>query len=174
MISLSLQQSKKQKYKSISSDERQQVIKLFLENAYSANQIANITGHNLSTIKAIYRIYKKEGRIYKKEKRDKQIKIKKNVVLLVIDEKTSHLNIMAKQQFKQEIVIMNKEIPFLSFENTINETILNSAVDVLKHLDSFESKQCFLQSLKKVKIESFEMKVSKRLRKSQTKLKRGL
>ncbi|CAD8149957.1 unnamed protein product [Paramecium octaurelia] len=136
MISLSLQQSKKQKYKSVSSDERQQIIKLFLENAYSANQIANLTGHNLSTIKAIYRIYKNEGRIYKKEKRDKQIKIKKNVVVFVIDEKTRHMNIIAKQQLKKEIVIKNKEI----------------------HLNDFESKQCFLQSLKKVKIEGLEMK----------------
>lgn len=50
-------------------------------------QIANLTGHNLSTIKAIYRIYKNEGRINKKEKRDKQIKIKQNVIVLVVDEK---------------------------------------------------------------------------------------
>ncbi|CAD8161603.1 unnamed protein product [Paramecium pentaurelia] len=158
MISLSLKQSKKQKYKSVSSDERQQIIKLFLENAYSANQIANLTGHNLSTIKAIYRIYKNEGRIYKKEKRDKQIKIKQNVIVLVVDEKTRHMNIIAKQQQKQELIIKNEEIPYLSFENTINETFLNSAGDVLKHLDSLESKQCFNQTIKKVKIQSLEIK----------------
>lgn len=60
-------------------------------------QIANLTGHNLSTIKAIYRIYKNEGRIYKKEKRDKQTKIKQNVIVLVVDEKYPIYTIIVEQ-----------------------------------------------------------------------------
>ncbi|CAD8081488.1 unnamed protein product [Paramecium sonneborni] len=158
MISLSLQQSKKQKYKSVSSDERQKIIKMFLENAFSATQIAHLTGHNLSTIKAIYRIYKNEGRIKKKERRDREIQIRQNVLVFVVDEKTKKMNIIAKQQLQKDLILKNLEYPQESFQNTINETFQNSAKDVLQHLDSLQKKQCFNSIIKKAQIDGLEIK----------------
>lgn len=45
-----------------------------------------ITGHNASTIKAIYQIYKKEGRINKKVKRDKILNLSYGLMLFVVDD----------------------------------------------------------------------------------------
>ncbi|CAD8160231.1 unnamed protein product [Paramecium octaurelia] len=158
MKNLSLKQSKRQKYNSVSSDDRQKIIKMFLENDYSAIQIAHLTGHNLSTIKAIYRIYKNEGRINKKERRDRQINIQQNVVVLMVDEKTRKMKIIRKQQSKQEFIMKNTEYTYESIQNTINQTFQNSTADIIKQLDSLSSKQCFNQLIKKGQIEGLDIK----------------
>ncbi|CAD8080066.1 unnamed protein product [Paramecium sonneborni] len=131
---------------------------MFLENAFSATQIAHLTGHNLSTIKAIYRIYKNEGRINKKERRDRQIQIKKNMLVLVVDEKTKKMNVIAKNQLKQDLILKNIDQPQESFQNTINETLQNSVNDVLQQLDSQQSKQFFNTMIKNAQKDGLEIK----------------
>ncbi|CAK80461.1 unnamed protein product (macronuclear) [Paramecium tetraurelia] len=158
MKNLSLKQSKRQKYNSVCSDDRQKIIKMFLENDYTAIQIAQLTGHNLSTIKAIYRIYKNEGRINKKERRDRQINIQQNVVVLMVDEKTRKMKIIRKQQLKQEFIMKNTEYTYESIQNTINQTFQNSTADLIKQLDGLSSKQCFNQLIKKIQIEGLDIK----------------
>ncbi|CAD8168706.1 unnamed protein product [Paramecium pentaurelia] len=171
MINLSLKHSKRQKYNSISSDERQNIIKMFLENDYSAIQIAQLTGHNLSTIKAIYRIYKNEGRINKKERRDRQINIKQNVVVLMVDDNTRKMKIIRKQQLKQELILKNTEYNYESIQNTINQTLQNSTDDIIKQLDSLSSKQCFNQQIQKAQIDGINIKDFKEISEITTKFK---
>ncbi|CAD8075105.1 unnamed protein product [Paramecium primaurelia] len=171
MINLSLKHSKRQKYNSISSDERQNIIKMFLENDYSAIQIAHLTGHNLSTIKAIYRIYKNEGRINKKERRDRQINIKQNVVVLMLDDNTRKMKIISKQQLKQELILKNTEYNYEPIQNTINQTLQNSTDDIIKHLDSISSKQCFNQQIQKAQIDGINIKDFKEISEITTKFK---
>lgn len=54
----------------------------FLHNS----KVSMITGHNASTIKAIYQVYKKEGRVHKKDKRDKVLNVVTQLQLYMVDD----------------------------------------------------------------------------------------
>ena len=83
----------KSKYKTISSDERSYILKQFIDRGLTATQVflyiikvSQETGHNLSTIKAIFRVYKKEGRVHKKIKRDMHLRLIRHYAVLVYDD----------------------------------------------------------------------------------------
>ncbi|CAD8083792.1 unnamed protein product [Paramecium sonneborni] len=150
MISINIKQEKKQRYKSVNSEERLKIIKYFIEGSLSASQIAQITGHNLSTIKAIFRIYKNEGRINKKEKRDRELHIQKNVAVFVVDEKTRYLNLIFKQHMKQEVILRSHDQFSEQQNDIINETLQQSANEVRNNMNSYQSKKNFDQALKRI------------------------
>ncbi|CAD8180192.1 unnamed protein product [Paramecium octaurelia] len=80
------QKASRTKYKSISSSERALIIHYIEQYKYSTSHVSMITGHNASTIKAIYSVYKKQGRINKKAKRDKILNLTFRFILFVADD----------------------------------------------------------------------------------------
>ncbi|CAD8073334.1 unnamed protein product [Paramecium sonneborni] len=145
---MNIKLEKKQRYKSVNSEERLKIIKYFLEGSLSASQIAQVTGHNLSTIKAIFRIYRNEGRINKKQKRDRELHIQKNVAVFVVDEKKRSLNLILKQQTKQEVILRSHDQFYEQQNDIVNETIQQSVNEVINNMNSYQSKQNFDQALK--------------------------
>ncbi|CAD8162567.1 unnamed protein product [Paramecium pentaurelia] len=150
MIDMNMKPEKKQKYKSVNSEERSKIINYFIEGSLSASQIAQITGHNLSTIKAIFRIYRNEGRINKKEKRDRELHIQKNVAVFIVDDKTRYLKFISKQHMKQEVILRSHDKFCESQRDIVNETLQKSANEVRNNLNSFQSKRNFDQALQRI------------------------
>ncbi|CAD8133647.1 unnamed protein product [Paramecium pentaurelia] len=112
--------------------------------------IAQITGHNLSTIKAIYRIYRNEGRINKKEKRDRELHTQKNVAVFVVDEETRYLKFIIKQHTKKEIILRSHEKFSESQDDIVNITLQKAANEIRNNLNSLQSKKNFDQSLESI------------------------
>ncbi|CAK61572.1 unnamed protein product (macronuclear) [Paramecium tetraurelia] len=147
---MNIKPEKKQKYKSVNSEERSKIINYFIEGSLSASQIAQITGHNLSTIKAIFRIYRNEGRINKKEKRDREVHIQKNVAVFIVDDQTRSLKFISKQHMKQEVILRSHDKFCESQIDILNETLQKSASEVRNNLNSFQSKRNFDQALQRM------------------------
>ncbi|CAD8071418.1 unnamed protein product [Paramecium primaurelia] len=80
------QKNHRSKYQSINSSERELIIQYIKEYKYSTSHVSMITGHNISTIKAIYKVYKNEGRVQKKDKRDKILNVVSQVQIFMVDE----------------------------------------------------------------------------------------
>ncbi|CAK77499.1 unnamed protein product (macronuclear) [Paramecium tetraurelia] len=91
MMKIKKQKNQRSKYKCLNSSERALIIQYIEEYKYSTSHVSLITGHNISTIKAIYQVYKKEGRIQKKEKRDKILNSIAQVQLFVVDDMNEKL-----------------------------------------------------------------------------------
>ncbi|CAD8172836.1 unnamed protein product [Paramecium octaurelia] len=110
------------KYKPIPGNERIQIVKALVNSKMSPSQVSDLTGYNLSTIKAIYRVYKQEGRMWKKEKRDQLVKVIQNFAICLIDEATNTIQLMAVKSTKSDQIKNNNDLEILedkTHENSI-------------------------------------------------------
>ncbi|CAD8087681.1 unnamed protein product [Paramecium sonneborni] len=98
------------KYKPIPGDERIQIVKALVNSKMSASQVSDLTGYNLSTIKAIYRVYKQEGRMWKKEKRDQLVKVVQNFAICMIDEAQNTIQLLAAKSIMSDQIKNQNEI----------------------------------------------------------------
>ncbi|CAD8176172.1 unnamed protein product [Paramecium octaurelia] len=141
---------KKQKYQSVNSEERLKIIKYFIEGSLSASQIAQITGYNLSTIKAIFRVYRNEGRIDKKQKRDRELHAQKNVAVFIVDEETRYLKFIVKQQTKKEVILRSHEKFMETSNDIVNITLQKAENEIRNNLSNLQSKRNFDESLESI------------------------
>ncbi|CAK80162.1 unnamed protein product (macronuclear) [Paramecium tetraurelia] len=140
----------KQKYQSVNSEERLKIIKYFIEGSLSASQIAQITGYNLSTIKAIFRVYRNEGRIDKKQKRDRELHAQKNVAVFIVDEETRYLKFIIKQQTKKEVILRSHEKYMETSNDIVNITLQKAQNEIRNNLSNLQSKRNFDESLESI------------------------
>ncbi|KAM3144607.1 hypothetical protein pb186bvf_003214 [Paramecium bursaria] len=79
-------QKMKKKYSSVDQHIRDEILDLFFAKKYSCSEISSLTGVNRSTVKAICRIYKIEGRRQKLNKHEKKTKQCINSYVCIYDE----------------------------------------------------------------------------------------
>ncbi|CAD8062443.1 unnamed protein product [Paramecium primaurelia] len=147
MMKIKKQKNKRSKYKSINSNERALIIQYIEEYKYSTSHVSLITGHKTSTIKAIYQVYKKEGRINKKEKRDKILNITTQVILVVADD-TNKSYVKLGEEIK-EFKSVNDEDNNVrdSKEKMIKEQLLNKKYQILNSLTKQQAVENFTQEM---------------------------
>ncbi|CAD8156551.1 unnamed protein product [Paramecium octaurelia] len=131
MKKIKKQKNQRSKYNRVNSNERALIIQYIEEYKYSTSHVSLITGHNISTIKAIYSVYKKEGRVQKKEKRDKILYITTQVLLLVVDDtKESCVQLGEEIQKFEAIKEQDKKVGD-SKEKMIKELLQNKKCQIL-------------------------------------------
>ncbi|KAM3144608.1 hypothetical protein pb186bvf_003215 [Paramecium bursaria] len=84
----------KKSYQKISKEQREEVIRLIKQKKNSGRQIARITGLNPSTVKAIIRVYVREGRITRKPKRSSEVLKFTSFAICLYDEEKQSLKFM--------------------------------------------------------------------------------
>ncbi|KAM3129446.1 hypothetical protein pb186bvf_018438 [Paramecium bursaria] len=139
----------KSKYKTISSDERSYILKQFIDRGLTATQVSQETGHNLSTIKAIFRVYKKEGRVHKKLKRDMHLKLIRHYAVLLYDDEKSQPQfefLQAKRKITNHIIREGQDCQD-HVENELRNQIDSSKVKVLQYLNSENSRFQFIKDV---------------------------
>ncbi|CAD8073847.1 unnamed protein product [Paramecium sonneborni] len=139
--------NKRSKYKSINSNERALIIQYIEEYKYSTSHVSMITGHNKSTIKAIYQVYKKEGRVYKKEKRDRILNITAQVLLFVVDDLNESF-VRLGEEFKDFKTVNEEDSDIIDFkEQLIKEQLINKKCQILSLLVNQQAENNFTEEM---------------------------
>ncbi|CAD8168797.1 unnamed protein product [Paramecium octaurelia] len=135
------------KYKSINSCERALIIQYIEEYKYSPSNVSLITGHNISTIKAIYQVYKKEGRILKKERRDKILNSVAQVQLFVVDDMNGQLINLGYQTYEFKVRNDNDSSAQELKEQMIKELMQEKQSLILSLLSNQQAVQRFTNDI---------------------------
>ncbi|CAD8077572.1 unnamed protein product [Paramecium primaurelia] len=144
------QKALRSKYKSINSSERALIINYIEEYKYSTAHVSMITGHNASTIKAIYQVYKKQGRINKKVKRDKILNLKFQFMLFVYDDPKGNLTKINVEQheYQKQIVEDQHMNQSNSQEQAIKRILECNQIKIMNLLDNANAIDTFKQEMK--------------------------
>ncbi|CAD8084703.1 unnamed protein product [Paramecium sonneborni] len=144
------QKALRSKYKSINSSERALIIHYIEQYKYSTSHVSMITGHNASTIKAIYQIYKKEGRINKKVKRDKILNLSYGLMLFVVDDINGNLTRISIEQHETQKQIVEEEQvnTSKSYEQSIKQVLEQNKHKIVSFLDNVEAIDTFIKEVK--------------------------
>ncbi|CAD8069500.1 unnamed protein product [Paramecium primaurelia] len=138
MINLNIKPEKKQKYKSVNSEERMKIIKYFIEGSLSASQGITFLQQKLF----IEFIEMKEEQIKKKKEIENSTPKKM--------QQTRYLKFIIKQQMKKEIILRNHEKFSESQDDIVNITLQKAANEIRNNLNSLQSKKNFDQSLESI------------------------
>ncbi|CAD8172437.1 unnamed protein product [Paramecium octaurelia] len=108
-----------------------------------------ITGHNASTIKAIYQVYKKQGRINKKVKRDKVLNQTFQFMLFVVDDPHSNLTKISVEQHEFQKLIAEEQHMNLSNsqEQAITRILEQNKLKIMNLLDNASALDTFNQEM---------------------------
>ncbi|CAK71953.1 unnamed protein product (macronuclear) [Paramecium tetraurelia] len=157
MKKIKKQKNYRSKYNSINSNERALIIQYIEQYKYSTShvqlnnfQVSLITGHNISTIKAIYSVYKKEGRVQKKEKRDKILNITTQVLLLVVDDTNGKCVKLGEEIQKFEAIKEEDKNIRDSKEKMIQELLQNKKCQILSLLTNQQAVNNFTQDVNNI------------------------
>ncbi|CAD8174989.1 unnamed protein product [Paramecium pentaurelia] len=144
-MKIKIQKASRSKYKSISSSERALIINYIEEYKYSTSHVSMITGHNASTIKAIYSVYKKQGRINKKAKRDKILNLTFGIILFVVDDIQGNLTkiSMDSQESQHQIIEEGQFKLSTCHEQAIKKNLEQNKHKIISLLDNATSLDTF-------------------------------
>ncbi|CAK56792.1 unnamed protein product (macronuclear) [Paramecium tetraurelia] len=111
-----------------------------------------ITGHNASTIKAIYQVYKKQGRINKKVKRDKVLNSTFQFMLFVADDPHANLSKISVEQYEFQKQIAEEQQMNLSnsHEQAITRILEQNKLKIMNLLDNSTALDTFNQEMKMI------------------------
>ncbi|CAD8078846.1 unnamed protein product [Paramecium sonneborni] len=147
MMKIKKEKIQRSKYKSISSDERELIIQYIEQYKYSSSHVSIITGHNISTIKAIYQVYKREGRIQKKQKRDKILKITSQVLFFVADDMKESF-VKLGEDIKEFLDVKDDNTDIRDFkENMLKQQLINNKSRIFCQLVNQQAKNNFLEEM---------------------------
>ncbi|CAK80930.1 unnamed protein product (macronuclear) [Paramecium tetraurelia] len=158
------QKASRTKYKSISSSERALIIHYIEQYKYSTTHVSMITGHNASTIKAIYSVYKKQGRINKKAKRDKILNLTFRFILFVADDmyifqqcsQGSLTKLSVDSQESQHLLVEEgQDIKQTSHEQAIKKLLQINKPKIIDLLDNCMAIDTFEKQLKLMQQQEF-------------------
>ncbi|CAD8171723.1 unnamed protein product [Paramecium pentaurelia] len=150
MMKIKKQKNQRSKYQSINSSERALVIQYIKEYKYSTSHVSMITGHNISTIKAIYKVYKKEGRVLKKEKRDKILNVVAQVQIFVVDDTKQSLANLGEEIKEFKAVKDNDNYVRVQTEQMIKELLQKKQFQILSLLSNQQAVEIYKKDMNTV------------------------